>query len=227
MKEHMKPIQQVKSTRTDRLLEKMAGAFSQGMMHRRNFISMMMASAFSLVASTYSHGMMHRWYPMDIPPALPKPKSARWTKELEKVLELEILSKDQYEADSSKYRAHMPYMRVIPDEHHHVRWIGQLFSGYGLKPNLEALPLRKTANLIEAYKLCIHLEENLIPRYETLISTAEDDTTGRVIDRILRETRMHYVMFSHALRMGGMMGGGRGGCRGGGRGRRGWSMRGW
>ena len=56
------------------------------------------------------------------------------------------------------------------------------------------------------------------PRYETLILTAEDDTTARVIDRILQETRMHYFMFSRALRMGGMMGHGRGMGPGRGRG---------
>lgn len=178
-------------------------------------------------APAFSQGMRHRSYRMDVPRMLPQPKSARWIKELEKVLELEILSRDQYEADSAKYRAHMPYMRVIPDERNHIHWIRGLFAAYGLKPHLKRLALRNTANLGEAYQLCIGLEENLIPRYETLIWTAEDDTTARVIDRILRETQMHYAMFSRALRMGGRMGrgGGMGWGRGHGRGGRG--MRGW
>jgi hypothetical protein len=224
MIKHMKLIPQIIATRIDRLHETIARAFSQGMMHRRYFVSVMIASVFSLIADVFSHGMMHRRYPMNVPPTLPKPKSARWLQELEKVLELEILSRDQYEADSAKYRAHMPYMRVIPDEHNHIRWISQLFSAYARKPNPKILPLSATADLAEAYVLCIRLEEDLIPRYETLIWTAEDDTTARVIDRILRETRMHYFMFSRALRMGGMMGHGRGMGRGRGRGR---GMRRW
>jgi hypothetical protein len=184
------------------------------------------ALLFSLMpAPVFSQGMMHRSYSMDVPRTLPQPKSARWIKELEKVLELEILSRDQYEADSSKYRVGMPYRRVIPDEHNHIHWIRGLFSAYGLEPHLKTLSLRNTADLSEAYRLCLGLEENLIPRYETLIWTAEDDTTARVIDRILRETHMHYAMFSRALRMGGRMGRGMGWGRGHGRGGRG--MRGW
>jgi rubrerythrin len=116
---------------------------------------------------------------------------------------------------------------VIPDEYNHIRWIRQLFYAYGFKPNLKTLPLKRTSDLSEAYSLCIQLEENLIPRYERLIWSAEDDITARVIDTILRETRMHYAMFSHALRMGGMMGRGRGMCRGRGRARRGRGMGGW
>jgi hypothetical protein len=180
-----------------------------------------------MIASAFSQGMMRHRSFMEIPTTLPKPKSARWTKELVKVLELEILSKDQYESDSAKYLARMPYMRVIPDEHNHIRWISQLFSAYGVKPEPRTLSLKETADLTEAYVVCIQLEANLIPRYETLIGTAEDDATARVIDRILRETRMHYAMFSHALRMGGMMGRGGGMCPGRGMGRRGWGMRGW
>ena len=220
----MKLILGSTTTRIDRLRETIARAFSQGMMHRRYFMSAMIASVFSLIADVFSHGMMHRGYRMNVPPTLPKPRSARWIQELEKVLELEILSRDQYEADSAKYRAHMPYMRVIPDEHNHIRWISQLFSAYTVKPNPRILPLNETADLTEAYVLCVRLEEDLIPRYETLIWTAEDDTTARIIERILRETRMHYRMFSHALRMGGMMGHGRGMGRGRGRGR---GMRRW
>ncbi len=218
MIKHMKLMLQTGATRVDQLLETIGGALSRGMMHRRYFISMMIAGAVSLIADALSHGMMHRRYPMDIPSTLPKPKSGRWRQELEKVLELEILSRDQYEADSAKYRARMPFMRVIFDERNHIRWISDLFSAYNLTPNIKIPPLNETTDLADAYMLCIQLEEDLIPRYETLIMTAEDDTTARVIDRILRETRMHYSMFSHALRMGGMMGHGRGMGRGRGRG---------
>jgi hypothetical protein len=48
------------------------------------------------------------------------------------------------------------------------------------------------------------LEADLMPRYEGLISGAEDGDTQRVLEAILAQTRMHYRMFSMASRMGGM-----------------------
>lgn len=216
MTKHARPILQLITSRLERLSDSVATSLSRGVMRRRYFMSLLVVGAFSLVDAALSSGMMRRWRPMNIPSKLPTPKTAQWRRDLEKVMELEIFSRDQYEADATKYRAHMPYMRVIPDERNHVHWIGRLFSAYDLRPNLKTMPLEQTADLGDAYSLCLQLEENLIPRYETLIAAAEDDTTASVLDRILWETRMHYTMFSHALRMGGMMGRGMG--RGGGRG---------
>jgi hypothetical protein len=74
MTKSLQVILQVFATRIDRLLEMIASAFSQGMMHRRYFMSGMIASAFSLIASASSQGMMHRRYFMDIPTTLPEPE---------------------------------------------------------------------------------------------------------------------------------------------------------
>jgi len=70
-----------------------------------------------------------------IPQKLPKPKSEEWITRLQEILALEKLSKVQYERDSSKYHTPMPYMMVIPQEDNHIRWISQLFSGYGVPPD--------------------------------------------------------------------------------------------
>lgn len=47
----------------------------------------------------------------------------------------------------------------------------------------------------------MELESNLIPKYESLIKNAEDNTAIRVLDIILNQTKMHYDMFRHALSM--------------------------
>ncbi len=145
-----------------------------------------------------------------IPEKLPAPKNKEWVTKLQEILALEKQSKVQYEQDSGKYNARMPYMMVIPQEDNHIRWIGQLFSGYGLSPDGNVPPAEGSQDLTQAYEIAMKLEEHLIPRYEWLIQNAEDKDSSQVLDAILLQTRMHYTMFNHALRMGGMMGGGMG-----------------
>ncbi len=141
-----------------------------------------------------------------IPDKLPTPKSQEWITKLQEILALEKQSKVQYEQDSGKYHAHMPYMMVIPQEDNHIRWIGQLFSGYGVPSDGKVPPEEVSKDLSQAYEIAMKLEEHLIPRYEWLIQNAEDKDSAQALDTILLQTRMHYTMFSHALRMGGMMG---------------------
>ena len=64
------------------------------------------------------------------------------------------------------------------------------------------MEIKETKSLTEAYGIARKLEQELIPQYEWLIQTANDDVTLEVVDAILLETRMHYTMFDHALRMG-------------------------
>ena len=137
-----------------------------------------------------------------IPKTLPEPVNDEWVSKLKKVLALEKLSEAQYEADGEKYRVEMPYMMVIPQEENHIDLITKLFAAYGLPSDVKVPKVKETKSLTEAYGIARKLEEELIPQYEWLLQIADDNTTLQVLDAILLETRMHYTMFDHALRMG-------------------------
>lgn len=160
----------------------------------------------------HGRGMMGDGCPMcgqgwrKVPAKLPTPKSQAWLKNLKDVLSLERLSLVQYQADENKYQVHMPYMMVIPQEDLHIKWISELFTAYGLSAAGPTPAVRKSNTIAQAYEIALKLEEDLIPRYEQLINTAEDPESARVLGPILHQTRMHYMMFSHAMRMGGRMG---------------------
>jgi hypothetical protein len=174
-----------------------------------------------LKSNALSQGMMRGAGDIQVPESLPKPQDKEWIADLESVLALEELSQAQYEADSNKYNLRMPYVRVIPDERNHIRWLRDLFSAYNMDPSVKKLSPKQTKDAEEAYQVAMKLEEDLIPKYESLIERAHDDETSRIIDSILLETRMHYTMFSHGLRMGGKMGGRGHHWMRGGRGKRG------
>jgi len=158
------------------------------------------------------HGMMGGGCPMcgqkwqKVPDKLPTPKNQAWLKNLKDILSMERLSLVQYRADENKYQVHMPYMMVIPQEDLHIKWISELFAAYGLSSAGPTPAVRKSQTITQAYEIALKLEEDLIPRYEQLINAAEDTESARVLGIILHQTRMHYMMFSHAMRMGGRMG---------------------
>ena len=149
------------------------------------------------------HGMGSVSQTIKIPKTLPKPVDDEWVGKLRKVLALEKLSLAQYEADRDKYHANMPYRMVIPNKEQHIDLINKLFAAYGIPADLKVQDeAKETESLTEAYGIARKREQELIPQYEWLIQTANDDTTVEVLDAILLETRMHYTMFDHALRMG-------------------------
>jgi len=159
-------------------------------------------------------GMMGGW--VDVPAKLPAPINAEWVQKLREILTLEKQSLAQYQADQEKFNDHMPYMMVIPQEENHVEWIEQLFEAYGLPAEGKTEPVVENKTLTEAYELSVKMENDLLPRYEWLVKTAEDRDTAQVLSSILIQSRWHLVMFEHALRMGhgygysrgsGMMGG--------------------
>jgi len=159
-------------------------------------------------------GMMGGW--VDVPTKLPAPINAEWVQKLREILTLEKQSLAQYQADQEKFNAYMPYIMVIPQEENHVVWIGQLFEAYGLPAEGKTEPVVDNKTLPEAYELSVKMENDLLPRYEWLVKTAEDRDTAQVLSSILIQSRWHLVMFEHALRMGhgygysrgsGMMGG--------------------
>lgn len=139
-----------------------------------------------------------------IPAKLPAPKSQAWLGQLREVLTLEKFSLAQYQADQAKYQAPMPYHMVIPQEEDHIRWIGELFTAYGLKSDGKIPSLKQSGSVTQAYEIALKLEDELMPKYERLIQQAEDQDSARVLNAILYQTRMHAMMFSHALQMGGM-----------------------
>lgn len=147
-------------------------------------------------------GMMCFDQQVSIPDKLPKPQSEEWINKLQEILALEKLSQAQYLADTQKYQAHRPYRMVIPQEANHITWINKLFSAYGLSPDVKTPSVKETKTLVEAYENAKELELKLIPQYEWLIGNAPDSTAAQVLDVVLLQTRMHYTMFDHALRMG-------------------------
>jgi rubrerythrin len=138
---------------------------------------------------------------MNIPDKLPTPKNQEWVAKLREILALEKLSVAQYEADQAKFQASMPYNMVTRQEQWHVDWITALFKAYGLPAEVKTPAVTPTRSLKEAFEVCIKLENDLIAPYEWLISKAEDQTSTQVLDRILRQTRMHQRMFQHHLQM--------------------------
>ncbi len=139
---------------------------------------------------------------IEVPKKLPKPQNNEWVNKLRQILALEKLSQAQYETDREKYRVNMPYMMVIPQEENHINLISKLFAAYGLPSNVKVPKVKESKTLTRAYEIARKLEEDLIPQYEWLIKNTGDNTTIQVLDAILLETRMHYTMFDHALRMG-------------------------
>lgn len=141
-----------------------------------------------------------------IPERLPPPRDAAWRERFAKIYGLERLSLRQYETDSTKFGERMPYQMVIPQESNHIAWIEKLYAAYSITPPIKNFPLRPTSSPENAFQVAMGLEAELVPEYAQLIATAGDQITPAVLDVIMRQTRWHYTMFSHAARMG--MGGG-------------------
>lgn len=152
-------------------------------------------------------GMMHR--EPTIPSSLPRP-SDQWLTQLTEVLAIEEHSQRQYEADSAKYSAPMPYRMVLNQEADHIRWIRALYAAYGVTPSPASLPLRPTSSLNEALEIGRSIESDLVVRYEQLHGSSNDPASRDVLGMIGQQTHHHLMMFLHALR-GGM---GAGGMRG-------------
>lgn len=119
---------------------------------------------------------------------------------------LERLSLVQYQTDEDKFHVYRPYMMIIPQEENHIQWITELFTAYGLSAAGPTPAIKRSQTITQAYEIAMGLESDLIPRYEGLINDAKDRDTSQVLNTILHQTRMHYRMFSMALRMGGRMG---------------------
>lgn len=139
-----------------------------------------------------------------VPSTLPRPQNREWVNRLREILTREKLSLAQYSKDEDKFNIRMPYMMIIPQERDHIEWIEDLFKAYGLSTDGKVPSLRKSGSIREAYRIGMNLEAELIPRYKWLIKNAEDDTTKKVLDTILFQTRMHFTMFAHVWEMGHM-----------------------
>lgn len=141
-----------------------------------------------------------------VPGKLPTPRSHEWLSKLREVLSLERLSLVQYQTDGDKFQVYRPYMMIIPQEEYHIQWITGLFTAYGLSAAGPTPAIRRSQTIAQAYEIAMGLEADLLPRYEALITNAEDSDSAQVLNTILQQSRMHYRMFSMALRMGGGMG---------------------
>lgn len=150
-------------------------------------------------------GMMGSITPY-VPAELPEPKDPEWIRQLRDALSLERLSYNQYAADADKYDAHMPYAMVIPQEEDHVRTISALFAAYGIPEDGRSVPITDTESVTEAYRLCIRMEQELIPLYERLVKNAQDPDSAEILNAILLQTRHHLFMFERALSFGGRAG---------------------
>jgi rubrerythrin len=148
-----------------------------------------------------------------IPDKLPRPQNREWENRLKVILTREKLSLAQYSEDEAKFNVRMPYMMIIPQERDHIEWIEALFKAYGVSSDGKVPSVKKSESVRNAYQIGMNLEAELIQRYTWLIKNAEDDTTKKVLDTILFQTRMHYTMFAHVLEMQHMGMPGMGGMR--------------
>jgi rubrerythrin len=95
---------------------------------------------------------------------------------------------------------------IIPQEENHIQWIDSLYAAYKVKPADTKPKKTKSKTITDAYQTGIKIEDQAIPIYESLVKNASDSTSASVLNTILYQTRMHAMMFNHALRMGmGMM----------------------
>lgn len=81
-----------------------------------------------------------------------------------------------------------------------------MFGANGLSSVGPTPAVRKSKTITQPYEIALKLEENLIPRYKQLINAAENPESPQILGTIFYQTRMHYMMFGHALRVGGRMG---------------------
>ncbi len=137
----------------------------------------------------------------NIPGNLPKP-TPNWLESLNNVYGLEVLSKAQYQQDYDSFQVRMPYTMIIPQEENHIEWIDSLYAAYGIEPPITKPKTTKSISIQDAYETGIKIENKAIPIYEYLVKNATDSTTASVLNTVLYQTRMHSMMFNHALRMG-------------------------
>ncbi len=151
-------------------------------------------------------GMWQDWTDkqVKVPARLSAPKDAEWRGKLQTILSEEKLTLVQYAHNRDKYKVVMPYKTIIPQEYNHVRWLEQLLAAYGLKAKLGEKAVTKVApstTLAEALRDDRQLEVDLIVRYQWLIKHAPDSASRDLLGTLLLQTRIHYVLFDHALAM--------------------------
>lgn len=136
-----------------------------------------------------------------IPEKLPTPKSQVWISKLRQTLRMAELAKAQYEADQKKFGLTIPYLQIIPQIDHHIAWISQLFSAYGLPANGKPIPVKTSATVLQALQAGKKLAADLAKNYEWLLNNAKDKNTKGVLNLILTQTRIHIIMFNYAIRL--------------------------
>jgi hypothetical protein len=136
-----------------------------------------------------------------IPDKLPTPKNQFWLSKLRRVLAMEKLAKDQYEADQKKLGITNPYRYIIPQIDQHVTWINKLFAAYGLAADEKPTSLQTPDTVLQAFKNGKKLETDLARQYEWLLNEAEDKITKRVLNALLTQTNLDIVMFQNNIRI--------------------------
>jgi len=136
-----------------------------------------------------------------IPQKLPTPTSQVWLSKLRQTLKMAELAQAQYKADQKKFGLTIPYLQIIPQIDHHIAWISQLFSAYGLPANGKPIPVKTSATVLQALQADKKLEADLAKYYEWLLNNAEDKNTKGVLNLILIQTKIHIIMFNYAIRL--------------------------
>jgi hypothetical protein len=140
-----------------------------------------------------------------IPDSLRPPKNRQWIKHLDGLLKRERFALAQYRREPEIYRLHTPYTVIIPQKQSQVEWITALFPVLGMKiPDSTGTP-SDTASWHDVLQVSMNLERLLIREYEWLVQNTENEKTRRVLSDFLYQTRMHYIMFQHALSIRGLL----------------------
>lgn len=136
-----------------------------------------------------------------IPQKLPAPKNQEWLSKLRQVLMMAKRAKAQDEADQRKFGITNPYRYIIPQIDHHIDLISKLFAAYGLPADSQPSVVHPHSTVLQALENAKRLAADSATQYEWLLNHAEDKNTKKVLNSILTQAKLHYIMFDNVIRL--------------------------
>ncbi len=136
-----------------------------------------------------------------IPEKLPVPKNQEWVGKLQQVLIMAKRAKVQDEAEQRKFGITNPYRYMIPQITHHIDLISKLFAAYGLPPDGKPAAIRPSSKVLQALENGKRLAVDIAAQYEWLLNHSEEKNTKKVLNSILTQTKVHYLMIDNVIRL--------------------------
>jgi hypothetical protein len=136
-----------------------------------------------------------------IPEKMPVPKNQEWLSKLRQGLMMAKHARAQDEADQRKFGITNPYRYIIPQIDHHIGLISKLFAIYGLPADGKPSAIRPSSTVLQSLEKGKRLAADSVTQYEWLLNHAEDKNTNKVLNSILTQTKLHYIMFDNVIRL--------------------------